>query len=266
MPSAYLLVSHGSRDPRPQIAMEQLAKLIYQQKSQVVDKEKLSLGASNSNKHTSTSNASTLACLAEPLVETAYLELSPTPLHQQIVEFSDRALAFGYNRIQVVPLFLLAGVHVTEDIPAEVEQAKQIIGQKLLVELRSHLGTYAKLTDLLASQMATTTTDASILIAHGSRRPDAKVAVEKIASRLGALAAYWAVPPKLAARVQELVDIGHQRIAVVPYFLFAGGITDAIASTVEELNSQFPSAHLQLLEPIGASAQLANLIMDLVEE
>ena len=114
--------------------------------------------------------------------------------------------------------------------------------------------------------MATTTTDASILIAHGSRRPGAKEPVETLAIELGALAAYWAVSPKLAVRVQELVDIGHQRIAVVPYFLFAGGITDAIASTVEELNSQFPSAHLQLLEPIGASAQLANLIMDLVEE
>lgn len=266
MPSAYLLVSHGSRDSRPQVAMEQLAKLIYQHKSRVVDQEKLSLVASNSNWHASTSNASPLACLAEPLVETAYLELSPTPLHQQIVEFSDRALAFGYNRIQVVPLFLLAGVHVTEDIPAEVAQAKQIIGQKLSIELRSHLGTHPKLADLLSSQMATTTTDASILIAHGSRRLGAKVAVEKIASKLGALAAYWAVPPKLAARVQELVDIGHQRIAIVPYFLFAGSITDAIASTVEELNSQFPSTHLQLLEPIGASAQLANLIMDLIEE
>jgi sirohydrochlorin cobaltochelatase len=28
MPSAYLLVSHGSRDPRQEIAMQQLAKLV----------------------------------------------------------------------------------------------------------------------------------------------------------------------------------------------------------------------------------------------
>ncbi|MFM7367619.1 MAG: sirohydrochlorin chelatase, partial [Sphaerospermopsis kisseleviana] len=28
MSSAYLLVSHGSRDPRPNIAMQQLAKLL----------------------------------------------------------------------------------------------------------------------------------------------------------------------------------------------------------------------------------------------
>lgn len=258
MPSAYLLVSHGSRDPRPQIAMEQLAKLIYQQTA-----NNLSSPAS-SNRLTST--RSPLAYLAKPLVEIACLELSELPLHQQIVEFSDRALAQGYNRIQIVPLFLLAGVHVTKDIPTEVEQAREIIGQKLSIDLRSHLGTHPNLIHLLASQMATTLADASILIAHGSRRPAAKVAVEKIATELGALPAYWAITPKLATQVQQLVDKGHQRIAIVPYFLFAGGITDAIASQVKELNSQFLSIHLQLLKPIGASTQLAHLIMDLFEE
>lgn len=258
MPSAYLLVSHGSRDPRPQIAMQQIAKLIYQHPERITANNLY-----NSNRLTSRSS---LAYLAKPLVETACLELSSLPLHQQIVEFSDRALAKGYDRIQVLPLFLLAGVHVTEDIPQEVEQARAIIGQKVSIDLRSHLGTHPNLIRLLASQMANNTADASILIAHGSRRPGAKVAVERIAKELGASAAYWAIPPKLATRVQELVDTGRQRIAIMPYFLFAGAITDAIASHVTELSSQFPSAHLQLLEPIGASAELANLIIDLVQE
>lgn len=258
MPSAYLLVSHGSRDPRPQIAMKQLARLIYQQTANNLS------SLASSNRLTSTRGS--LAYLAKPLVETACLELSALPLHQQIIEFSDRALVSGYDRIEIVPLFLLAGVHVTEDIPIEVEQARAIIGQKIAIDLRSHLGTHPNLVRLLASQMARTTTDASILIAHGSRRPGAKVAVEKIAQELGAVTGYWAVAPKLATRVKQLVDIGHQSIAIVPYFLFAGGITDAIASHVKELSSQFPSAHLQLLEPIGASAELARLIMDLVKE
>lgn len=258
MPSAYLLVSHGSRDPRPQIAMQQIAKLIYQHQERIAANNLY-----NSNRLTSRSS---LAYLAKPLVETACLELSSLPLHQQIVEFSDRALAEGYDRLQVVPLFLLAGVHVTEDIPQEVARARAIVGQKLSIDLRSHLGTHPNLIRLLASQRAINTADASILLAHGSRRPGAKVAVERIAEELGASVAYWAIPPKIATRVQELVDIGRQRIAIVPYFLFAGGITDAIASHVTELSYQFPFAHLQLLEPIGASAELANLIIDLVQE
>jgi sirohydrochlorin cobaltochelatase len=60
-----------------------------------------------------------------PLVGTACLEVGAVPLHQQIVAFSRRARAAGAQRVRLVPLFLLAGVHVMEDIPAEVEQARQ---------------------------------------------------------------------------------------------------------------------------------------------
>jgi len=35
--------------------------------------------------------------------------------------------------------------------------------------------------------------------------------------------------------------------------LFPGGITDAIAQSVEELKFQFPDAVLHLAEPLGAS-------------
>ncbi len=61
MPSAYLLVAHGSRDPRRQMAMEQLAKLIYQQQL---------LEARISKKHFSKS-ADNLLTIVEPLVDIA---------------------------------------------------------------------------------------------------------------------------------------------------------------------------------------------------
>jgi sirohydrochlorin ferrochelatase len=63
--------------------------------------------------------------------------------------------------------------------------------------------------------------------------------------------------------VKAFVEAGKEEIAILPYFLFAGGITDAIAQTVERLSQQFPSAKLQMAEPIGASAELADLIWDL---
>jgi len=61
-----------------------------------------------------------------PLIGTACLELSPVPLHEQIKEFGVGALAGGYNCFQVVPLFLLPGVHVIEDIPTEVAIANKL--------------------------------------------------------------------------------------------------------------------------------------------
>ncbi len=264
MSSAYLLVSHGSRDPRPEYAMEQLAKLISQSQAsvEIADWKK----TVNKSGLRNTLNAIELAApLLEMLVGTAYLELSAEPLHKQIKQFADRAQASGYNSIQIVPLFLLPGVHVMEDIPAQVAIAQQALGQ-IKVNLRPHLGTHERLSHLLANSMAGKEADTWILLAHGSRRPGAKQSVEAIAAQLNAVAAYWAVSPKLESRVKALVDAGNQQIGIMPYFLFAGGITDAIAVSVEQLKEQFPSVNFYLAEPIGASSYLADLIGDLIEK
>lgn len=256
MPSAYLLVSHGSRDSRPQVAMERLSWLLSQSqtRTQTTLQVPTIAGFQGSKSEKNISN---------PLVGTACLELAPVPLHEQIREFGDRALKYGYDRVEIVPLFLLPGVHVMEDIPAEVAIAQKTLG-RLKLELKPHLGTHPGLVNLLAKKQATTA-EAGILLAHGSRRAGAKQPVEAIAEQLGALSAYWAVPPSLASRVQELVTAGHQQIGIIPYFLFAGGITDAIAQSVEQLQEQFPAVEIHLAEPLGASQELGLLILDLVD-
>ena len=255
MPSAYLLVAHGSRDPRPQIAMEQLAKLIYQHKLQ----------NANRSENKTWSSATNSLTILEPLVDIAYLELDPLPLHEQIKQKCDRALAHGCDRLKILPLFLLPGVHVMEDIPEEVAKARQISSPKITIDLQAHLGTGTGLIKLLTQQMANTTIEAWILIAHGSRRPGALEPVEEIARKLGVFSAYWAVRPKLETQVAKLANTGYQKIGIVPYFLFAGGITDAIAAKVNELKIQFPVINFQLVEPLGASTELTNLIINLIE-
>ncbi|WP_250125840.1 sirohydrochlorin chelatase [Chroococcidiopsis sp. CCMEE 29] len=270
MPSAYLLVSHGSRDPRPQVAMNQLARLVSASKVRV-ERSGVQVTSNTSSRNPlhhsfQSSAANQLAVpLAERLVGAACLELSALPLHEQIKEFGDRAVAAGYNRVQVVPLFLLPGVHVMEDIPEEVAIAQQHLGQKLKLDLRPYVGTHPDLSHLLANQLAATKADAWILLAHGSRRAGSKQPVEAITKQLKAVSAYWAVAPRLEARVKQLVGVGHRQIGIVPYFLFAGGITDAIAQSVEQLQGQFPSVNLYLAEPLGASAELANLVLDLID-
>ncbi len=270
MPSAYLLVSHGSRDLRPQVAMERLASLLSQSQGQIDTKlqafvaTRAGMQGSRGNKEDNLEIQNSKFELPR-LVGAACLELSPVPLHKQITEFGDRAVECGYSRLQIVPLFLLPGVHVMEDIPAQVALAQQTLGQKLKLELRSHLGTHPGLIDLLANQLATTPSEAWILLAHGSRRAGAKQPVEAIAKQLGALSAYWSVAPSLQSRLQKLVSAGHQQIGIMPYFLFAGGITDAIAQAVEQLQAQFPAVNLHLAEPLGASQELADLILDLLD-
>jgi sirohydrochlorin ferrochelatase len=62
------------------------------------------------------------------------------------------------------------------------------------------------------------------------------------------------------------VATGHKQIGILPYFLFPGGITDAIAQRVDSLQTEFPKVRLSMGEPIGVSSKLANLIVDLIEQ
>jgi sirohydrochlorin cobaltochelatase len=247
--STYLLVSHGSRDPRPQLALENLAQLLSQ---------KLSI-LSNS------------ATSSVPAVGTATLELG-APLHEQICHFAEHTLSLGLTEIQILPIFLLPGVHVAEDIPAQVKIARQTLSSKLKIELQPHLGTQeAGLAKLVKTQMQEVAflphlRPKWILLSHGSRRPGGNATVEEIASNVGAHTAYWSVKPSLEERIDSLVRDGQQQIGIVPYFLFNGGITDAIAKTVEQLKQQFPTTELHLANPLGASVELADLIGELIHQ
>lgn len=248
MSSAYLLVSHGSRDPRPEIAMQELARLVS---------EKLHKNHNQTN--------------SEHLVGIATLEMSQKPLHEQIKEFANtafgvRKVSENRNHLKILPLFLLPGVHVMTDIPAEVTLAQQATGEDIAIELQPYLGSHPDLKNLLSKQVAKIEAQAWILLSHGSRRPDSQKPVQAMAASLGAVIAYWSVPDSLELRVKELVAAGYREIAILPYFLFPGGITDAIAASIEKLKLQFSAVTFYLAEPLGASAELADLIWDLTDK
>jgi len=150
------------------------------------------------------------------------------------------------------------------DIPSEVTQAQQAVGKDILIELQPYLGSHLGLQTFLQKQIATIKAEAWILLSHGSRRPGSQQPVETMAAYIGGVAAYWSVAPSLESRVQELIAIGYREIAILPYFLFSGGITDAIAQAVEALKLQFPGVCLYLAEPLGVSGELADLIGDLI--
>lgn len=251
--SAYLLVFHGSRDRRYLVAVEQLAQFVceVQMRRQV---------------SAFSGSASLLSHYTETLVGTGLLELHPLPLHAQIQEFAQRCLAAGIHSIQVLPVFLLPGVHVMEDIPAEVAKAQHALGSQVQIALKPYLGKHPGLAGLLSAQQANLAADAWILLSHGSRRVGGNQPIEEIAKKLGVLPAYWSVQPSLEKQVETLVNAGFQKIGILPYFLFTGAITDTIAQFVAELSQRFPTVKLQLAEPIGAGTHLARLILDLMSE
>ncbi len=234
-PVAYLLVTHGSRDPRSPWMARQLAERVQ-----------YCLQAST----------------AAPLwVETASLELADVPLHQRIQQLGDRLCCHGGTVLQIVPLFLLPGVHVRDDIPAEVAIAQAHL-PTLDVQICPYLGSHPHMGQLLQRSFDPRM-GSRVLVSHGSRRAGGNAPIEAIAAQLGALPAYWSVAPSLAQQVEQLLSTGTQAIAILPYFLFAGGITDAIAQQVHDLAQRHPTIQFSMAEPLGATAEVAHLVAQL---
>ncbi|MEM6449881.1 MAG: CbiX/SirB N-terminal domain-containing protein [Cyanobacteria bacterium P01_D01_bin.105] len=288
--TAYLLISHGSRDPRPKEAMNRLANLV---RAQLVEMdlarphlESPSPQAQHApseplqpfpNEVTPSKGRTVLLtrpkvqtsppsdAIAQVMVGTACLELAPMSLSEQIYEFGTRVTAAGIKKLKLMPVFLMSGVHVKEDIPQEVNAAKKLLAETgLQLVLCPHLGSHNKISDVLASRMASVPSTGSLLVAHGSRRPKGNKVIQRLAERLNTQVAYWSTPPDIETQVIHLMQQGCQQITILPYFLFAGGITDAIAYRTEELAERFPKVNFRLLPTLGATDEIASLAVELI--
>lgn len=250
MSSASLLVWHGSRDRRPHLAISQLTALVTRELQAIA-----SVSAAGN----------TLVLPRPPLIDSAALELSPLPLRDSILSFARQAKSQGLQRVQIYPLFLLEGVHVREDIPSEVAAARLQLEEEIELELLPHLGSHWEMVELLAAAFYSLPARGRILLAHGSRRESAQQKIAEISLKLNARPAYWHVLPDLETQISHLVTNEQKNIAIQPYFLFTGGITDAIAREVRRLQGKFTDANLSLGQPLGATPALVRLIRDWID-
>ena len=280
-PIAYLLISHGSRDPRPQEAMNRLADLVRQRleaslpatKPDPVETASLVVEPEDTQANGQTvvltrpklkMRTGVPPVYGDVIVGTACLELSPVDLSQQIVEFGQRLVATGVRELKLLPVFLMAGVHVMEDLPAEIEKAKQQLGDLMELTLCPHLGGHPQMLEVLAERIASVPAEGSLLVAHGSRRPKGNRKIKALGQKLRTEVAYWATAPDIEEQVIALMQKGAQRIAILPYFLFSGGITDAITCRTEELAERFPKIKFRLLPTLGATDEVADLAAEIL--
>ncbi|MBD2101149.1 sirohydrochlorin chelatase [Leptolyngbya sp. FACHB-261] len=216
---ACFLVIHGSPDPRPQAALDTL-----------IERHRADFAFCGGGA----------------------LECQPLSLAEQLVIFGQRALTLELRQVRILPLFLLPGVHVQEDIPAAVAEAQQLLPE-MQFSISPHLGSSPEMLPLVqqAMQQATATraVDRWILLSHGSRRPSANQPVEILAQQLGATPAYWSVPPLFGSVLAHLSQSAQsQHLGVLTYFLFPGTITDTI-------QSQLPT-DVVMTEPLYPTATL----------
>lgn len=250
--TAYLLVSHGSRDLRPHIGLLNLAEKVRQELGQ----KDLTKEINYHNNYPATLNQT------QPvLVGTACLELADISLHQSVIQFAQLVLKQGISKINIIPLFLLPGVHVCEDLPLEISLAKQELTEEIEINLSSYLGENLAIKKLLQEEFKRLNCESKIILAHGSRRQGSNQIIEDMAVNLSAMTAYWSISPNLETRIMELSNQGSKRIAIVPYFLFTGGIIDAIAQQVETLQIKYPKIEIKLGETLDKNPELVTLII-----
>jgi sirohydrochlorin cobaltochelatase len=240
---AYFLVTHGSKNPHSWTALQTLIA------------------------HTND--------LTEVCVGGGCLEGQATALSQQLQQFCEtfsKQSDLKHIKIAVIPLFLLPGVHAREDIPNEIAIAQQKIIDssdcQITLEITPRLGAHPQIPALLQSQLALVKhpnrankqNSGLILLSHGSRLTGTSETIEALADRLGAIAAYWSVPPSLDAQIEQLIAQGKERIIIMPYFLSSGGIMEAIAQQVSLYGD-----HIQIdIAPTPFSPiQIACLALDL---
>ena len=79
-----------------------------------------------------------------PIVQAGFLEL----VQPSVTETIDNCVQLGATEIFVVPFFLSKGRHVYEDVPREVNKARQVHGDIAII-ITPHIGESPKMKDLI---------------------------------------------------------------------------------------------------------------------
>ena len=114
-------------------------------------------------------------------------------------------------------------------------------------------------------------TTALLLIAHGSREPEANADLYHVVAEMRRRATY----PIVEAAFLELaepngdeggrrcVEQGAQRVIILPYFLSAGvHVRRDLTGIRDRLAAEFPQAQFTLAEPIGRHPLLIEIIAE----
>lgn len=279
MSSGYFLVFHGSRDRRPELLLSKLIQFLDTRiaDESILTQSKYSKQQTNSEVDNDISNytgktpstpTNVVDILAEKeisLVCVGSLELTTVSLQKNIEKYAHSLQKLGCKHLKVLPLFLVPGVHVCEDIPTEILPLQNNLASDIKIELLPYLGSYPQTLAMIGRQFdSLSNNNGRILFTHGTSYPGGNEWLENLANQLDACIAYYSIRSSLQKQIERLVSQQKQKITIIPYFLFPGRITDAIASLVTRLQQAFPDTELCLGKPLGTTEEFTNLIVDIL--
>jgi sirohydrochlorin ferrochelatase len=119
------------------------------------------------------------------------------------------------------------------------------------------------------------TRTALLLIAHGSRRPEANADLDHLAGVMRARDEFAVVQPSylelcepgIVAGGELCVAAGAGRVVLLPYFLSAGThVTEDLTAARDELAKRHPAVEFVLAEPLGQHPLMAEVVAERARE
>jgi sirohydrochlorin ferrochelatase len=116
---------------------------------------------------------------------------------------------------------------------------------------------------------------AILLMAHGSRIPEANDAVYDIAKMVKNFAEYDIVEvsfrenhsPNIQQGIDACVAQGAERILLAPYFLYMGAhVQEDLPKEMEEARLRHPGVEMAMGRHLGVHKRLAKLVIDRIQE
>jgi sirohydrochlorin ferrochelatase len=116
-------------------------------------------------------------------------------------------------------------------------------------------------------------TTALLLIAHGSREPEANDDLSHVAAELrrrGHIVVesfLELAEPDIDDGGQRCVETGARRVILVPYFLSAGiHVQRDLAAARQRLAQRYPTVEFRLAQPLGRHPQLPDIVAQRADE
>lgn len=116
---------------------------------------------------------------------------------------------------------------------------------------------------------------ALLIMAHGSRIPEANNAVNEIAARVKKMTEFEIVEvsfreqhlPNIQQGVDACVAQGARRILLVPYFLYMGAhVLEDLPEELEEAKRRYPDVEMVLGKHLGVHDKLAEIVVERVAQ
>ena len=116
-------------------------------------------------------------------------------------------------------------------------------------------------------------THALLLIAHGSRRPQANADLARLADLVreqpeseGTIVEIGYLEltgPTIPEGFRKCVEQGATRVRIVPYFLSMGvHMQEDLTQICEELEAEFPEVRIQVRRPLGLHPKVVDVVME----